>query len=718
MLAGMGGAGKTQLVAEFARLMWDTGQVDLLVWITAAAQEAIVSSYATAAVKIGQSAGERDDQEASDRFLEWLAATDRRWLIVLDDVQKPSDLRGLWPPRQLTGRVVVTTRRRDAALTRRGHLIEVGTFTAVEATAYLRTKLADSSASADGAAELAAELGYLPVALAQAAAYLTDRKLTCAAYLQRFVDQRRRLHEVVPEPESLPDDHRATLAATWSLSMELADQLAPAGLALPVLELAAVLDPNGIPDAVLTAPAVLEHLATRLGAAEPVEAEDVREALHGLNRLSLVIVDSDDPHRSVRIHELVQRSTRDRLGDEQLAIVAHAAADALMSAWPQIERDTEYGQVLRTNTDTLHRRTRLWHPVLSRAGNSRGAAGRVTEAAEYFTALRSHAMQRLGPDHPDTLAIRHNLACWHGESGDTAGAVGELEDLLTDRSRVLGVGHIDTLYTRHELARFREAVGDVAKAVAEYEQLLAESTERLGQEHIDTLTTRHNLAYLKGSTEEGGAAIVDIEGLLADECRSLGSDHFNTLSTRRTLANQLGKVGDVMDAIAKLEELLVDQFRVLGPYHPRTLMTRNDVAYWRGKSGDAAGAVAEFQELYADESSVLGPSHPDVLITRHNLAYWRGRVGDAKGAVAELQDVLSDQSRVLSPDHPSILSTRHSLAHWRGEAGDAAGAVDGFATLLADRLRVLGSEHPDTRRTRDDLARWQGDAGDVNESGK
>jgi hypothetical protein len=80
-----------------------------------------------------------------------------------------------------------------------------------------------------------AALGYLPLALAQAAAFLIDRGLTCAQYAERFADRRRRLVDVLPEHGALPDDHRATVAATWLLSIELANCLAPAGLARPIL---------------------------------------------------------------------------------------------------------------------------------------------------------------------------------------------------------------------------------------------------------------------------------------------------------------------------------------------------------------------------------------------------------------------------------------------------------------------------------------------------
>jgi hypothetical protein len=43
-----------------------------------------------------------------------------------------------------------------------------------------------------------------------------------------------------------------------------------------------------------------------------------------------------------------------------------------------------------------------------------------------------------------------------------AGALTEAEQLLTDRSRVLGPDHPDTLTTRHNLASCRGEGGDMA----------------------------------------------------------------------------------------------------------------------------------------------------------------------------------------------------------------------------------------------------------------
>lgn len=169
VLSGMGGVGKTQLAAALAHRTWRKGEVDLLVWVTAASRDAVVIAYAQAAADI-TGLPDDDPEQGAARFGAWLSEPHRRrWLIVLDDLQNPADLNGLWPPTVPSGRAVVTTRRRDAALSSGRCLVEVGLFTLGQSTAYLVARLGGDGDRLTDADRLAEDLGYLPLALAQAA---------------------------------------------------------------------------------------------------------------------------------------------------------------------------------------------------------------------------------------------------------------------------------------------------------------------------------------------------------------------------------------------------------------------------------------------------------------------------------------------------------------------------------------------------------------------
>jgi hypothetical protein len=62
----------------------------------------------------------------------------------------------------------------------------------------------------------------------------------------------------------------------------------------------------------------------------------------------------------------------------------------------------------------------------------------------------------LGPDHPDTLTARNNVAGWAGQSGDVGEALRLFRELLPDQLRVLGPDHPETLRTRNRMDNLRE----------------------------------------------------------------------------------------------------------------------------------------------------------------------------------------------------------------------------------------------------------------------
>ncbi|MDX8035810.1 NB-ARC domain-containing protein [Lentzea sp. BCCO 10_0856] len=623
VLSGLGGVGKTQLAADHAERTWAAGEVQLLVWVTAGSREAVMSSYADVATRL---TGQEQDARG---FLEWLAGTDVRWLVVLDDLQSPADLSGLWPPTTDTGRVVVTTRRRDAAL--RGHrrrLVEVGVFSEAEAVAYLHTVLTDEPRLLDGAVELVRDLGCLPLALAQAGAYLLDNQLSCAHYRVLFAG--RRLTKVLPHDDCLPDEHRTTVAATWSLSVEQANGMAPEGLARPLLDIASVLSPNGIPIGVFTTPAMLRFLGD--AAQREIDEHDARDGLACLHRLSLIDLDTGSEFREVRVHALVQRATREAGAEELPAQVVRAAADALVQVWPEIERDPVLGQVLRANTEALAETgiEHLWRPtthlVLFRAGQSLGDSGLPAAAKAYFDQLRESAARFRGQHDTTMVALLGNAAFWQGFAGDPTGAASTFEELLADQLRLRGEDDSNTLSIRLNIAFWRADAGDTANLIPVLEQLLADQLRVLGPDHSGTRSTRQKLAQARSETGDFAGALAELEHLLADELRVHGPDHGDTLITRQSLAWAQARTGDVTGSIAALKQLIADDLRVLGPDHPHTVSARYSLACRHAETGDPA-AMAEMEQVLADRMRIHGPDDPRTRNTRSWLDWLKKQSG-------------------------------------------------------------------------------------------
>src|SRR5262250_3109845 len=346
-LGGLGGTGKTQLALAVAHALWDRRALDLVVWLCPSTRDAVVTAYAQARRDIGEAAHGEPAEKAAARFLDWLTETRRPWLVILDDLGDAAVLEGLWPHGP-QGRVIVTSRRPDTAVRAyRPRAVEVGPFSPRESLTYLSSKLHADPDQWIGALDLASDLGYLPIALAQAAALMAETGMDCREYRDRVADRLSRL------AGGQADAYPSIVAATWSLGVELAEQLSPGDLARPMLALTSMLDANGIPGAVLTSQAACPYF-TRCRGAPPVDETQARAAVYNLARAGLASVDATSAARTVRVHALVQATVRQNLSAGESADAAHAAAEALLQTWPPPDVPVSFEQAMRDSTARLH----------------------------------------------------------------------------------------------------------------------------------------------------------------------------------------------------------------------------------------------------------------------------------------------------------------------------------------------------------------------------
>src|SRR5205823_698955 len=99
--------GKTQLALSIAHSLWQSGGLNLLVWVPATNRAAVLASYAQAAAAAMGAAADQDAESVAARFLGWLRNTARSWLVVFDDLTDAENLDRLWP--EGGGRILITT---------------------------------------------------------------------------------------------------------------------------------------------------------------------------------------------------------------------------------------------------------------------------------------------------------------------------------------------------------------------------------------------------------------------------------------------------------------------------------------------------------------------------------------------------------------------------------------------------------------------------------
>ena len=94
--------------------------------------------------------------------------------------------------------------------------------------------------------------------------------------------------------------------------------------------------------------------------------------------------------------------------------------------------------------------------LLTIAADNLRDAGQLDTSRPALDRALAIAQAQLGPDDPDTLTIRGNLARWLAEAGKPAQAASQYRDLLDDFLRVLGPDHPDTLTVRGNLAYWQD----------------------------------------------------------------------------------------------------------------------------------------------------------------------------------------------------------------------------------------------------------------------
>ncbi|CAO5258619.1 tetratricopeptide repeat protein [Frankia sp. AgKG'84/4] len=86
--------------------------------------------------------------------------------------------------------------------------------------------------------------------------------------------------------------------------------------------------------------------------------------------------------------------------------------------------------------------------LCDRTGSYLDLHGRPDTALPYHHRAFTIAAQDLGPDHPNTLGSRNNLAGAYQSAGRLDQAITLYEQTLTDRQRILGPDHPTTAIIR------------------------------------------------------------------------------------------------------------------------------------------------------------------------------------------------------------------------------------------------------------------------------
>ncbi|WP_371778490.1 tetratricopeptide repeat protein [Streptosporangium subroseum] len=483
-VVGLGGIGKSELALQYAH--HHRGVYRLVWWVAAEDPEQIQAALAAlcralCAGTAPTAAAQATEAEAEAWALAWLAASGG-WLVVFDNVE---DIDHLQPylGRLISGHVLITSRR-DIGWQELGTVLRLGVLSRPAAVALLLQTIGAPAAFDPALAEeLAEELGELPLALKQAGTYIARTPgMDLAGYLRLLRTAPRQALAADPDRSQAGPHRRGevgrVVARVWAVSGARIAQMDP--LAVRVLEVLACYAPDDLPCEVLYG-------------LDGIEETAILKALGLLASYSMINQSPDG--RRVSVHRLVQAVTLSSMSEHERAATRAIAAELLQSVLPpDPERSSSwpgYAQLLPHARAVLAPDSPAMESVIDYLDARRDYRTAHILQRHRITALH----EKLGPEHPETLNARFNLALWSGEDGDAARARDQFAALVPVLERVLGPEHPNTLTTRANLALYSGKAGDAVGARDQYAALVSVLERVSGSEHPATVTARDNLAF-------------------------------------------------------------------------------------------------------------------------------------------------------------------------------------------------------------------------------
>jgi tetratricopeptide (TPR) repeat protein/tRNA A-37 threonylcarbamoyl transferase component Bud32 len=437
--------------------------------------------------------------------------------------------------------------------------------------------------------------------------------------------------------------------------------------------------------------------------AEKTRAEEALAQSEAVRAFLVDVFRSPDPEqdgKDVKVVDVLDRAVR-RLDEDVAASEATRGAllDALAQTYQGLGLPATALPLMERASSILERALGPGHADTIRIRSHlvtllADSAGRPAEAVTLGAANLARAESSLGPDDPQTVECRDDLAGAYQADGQTERAIPIREEILRRREATFGPDDRKTLSSRKALADTLAIAGRTREAIALYEATLGplEAIER--PEHPLNLNLRNNLAvayYEAGRFPD--ATRID-EGTLRIREAKLGPDHPDTLTSRNNLAQDYENLGRYPEGLAMNEGTLRMRQAKLGPDHPHTFYSRNNLAMSLQFAGRYAEAMAMHRANLEMRRAKLGPEHPDTLASRRRLAEVELDAGRSGEAIDLLESTIGSMRSVLGPDHLNTIAAVNDLALAYESLGRRTDAESLRRDAMARRRRTAPPESP------------------------
>jgi len=650
---GMGGVGKTRLAVEYA---WQyMADYTALLFVGAGSPADLRRNLATLCDRSVLDLPEQDVPEEEVRelaVLRWLAEQSG-WLLILDNVDSEDAAAAVdvLISRLHGGHVLLTGRlARWSAEVEPLELDVLAEEAAVEfLLARTKTRRRTTQDDAGHAAVLARELGFLPLALEQAGAYVAERRLTLAAYLEEW---HSRHEQVLTWFDPRVSHYPASVAITWQTSVERLS--APARR---LLERLAWLGPEPIPELLLEVPVP-----------KAPEEPNRRNVLVELATYSLVTRDGETP--TFTVHRLVQDVTRrslrnspdneplmETLGEALRWVNAAFVGDPQdVRSWPNLDPLVPHARAVVQYSDAagIAVPTTL---LMNQLAQLLQAKSLLAEAEPLMRQALDIDEKTLGTQHPKLAILLNNLAMLLKATNRLAEAEPLMRRTLDIDERAFGAEHPNVAINLNNLAQLLKATNRLNEAEPLMRRALGIDEKAFGAEHPNVARDLNNLAQLLKVTNRLNEAEPLMRRTLDIDEKTFGTQHPNVARDLNNLAllfratNRLNEAEPLMRRALEIDE------KSFGAEHPNVAIRLNNLAALLQITNRLNEAEPLMRRALTIDEKCFGTEHPDIAIDLNNLAKLlqaTNRVSEAEPLMRRHLAIFLEFTRRTGHEHPHL----------------------------------------------------------------
>lgn len=576
-----------------------------------------------------------------------------------------------------------------------------------EAKELCSRKLQDQEIDEETLDTLLTKLEYLPLAITQATAFISENGSTVQHYLKLLESESKKLlSKDIEDLRRYPGVPHSVIN-TWRVSFDMIKEREPR--AADMLFQMCFFN--------------RQEIQKRLLVGEDGDRTDFTTALGTLKSYRFITADKEDT--SFEMHALVQLATRLWIEDEnETEKYSALALKSVSKIFPAgdfedrllCEKLLLHAKAVLEDKQTKHEDQLNKATLLHNAAWYAADQGSFRDAEKWLEEAVKIRQEHLGVGESATLYSMNNLAMAYSDMGNPKDAVKLQErvvELMNTKER--GENNPDSLEAMSQLANMYLALGMWSQAESLGKRVVENSEAAEEEEEEDVLRRKISLAEIYKDTGKhelarglAEAVVQRLQEMVAEEDKERPEADADTdddafpsrklfamLAAMHTLAMIYRDQGKLKKAAKIGKQVMDTRTKRLGDKHPSTLDITSDMALIYEDQGQFEEAQRLGVWIVGTSETLLGAEHPSTLSSIINLTSVLEKMGQLEKAESLGRTVVAASTSILGESHRTSLLSMGNLASIYRSRGKLEDAAELGRRVLKMRKDTLEKNHPD-----------------------